>query len=170
MDLVAPSDEGTWVARHVLDALGALEALPADVGDVVDVGSGAGFPGLVWACARPGLRVVLCEARQRRAAFLRAARRELSLDAAEVVEGRAEALPAGAFSAAVSRAALPYSRWLPAGARLVRPGGCVLALLGPADPEGLGEAEAAAGLACERVHAYRPAGRERRVVELRKVG
>ena len=168
VDLVAPADEATWVTRHLLDALGALDALPADTRRLVDVGTGAGLPGLVWALARPELDIVLCESRRRRAAFLRAALREVERAEVRVVEDRAETLIGADFDAAVSRAVLPYPRWLALGAQLVRPGGVVLALLGPKDPDGLGEAEAPVGLTGEEVRGYRPGDRDRRVVVLRR--
>jgi len=170
VDLVAPAGEATWLDAHVHDSLLALEALPEDARRVVDVGSGAGFPGLVWALARPDLAVTLCEARGRRAAFLREVLRATGRGDVEVAACRAEELAAGEHGVAVSRAALPYARWLPQGARLVRPGGAVLALLGPRDPEGLGVCEAAAGLVEEARHAYRlpGSGKPRRVVVLRR--
>lgn len=61
------------VRVHYAESLFVAEKLPDGVGTVVDVGSGAGFPGLVIAVAKPGLRVTLVESDVRKAAFLREA-------------------------------------------------------------------------------------------------
>jgi len=172
VDLVAPADEATWLDAHVHDSLQALEALPDDVQRVVDVGSGAGFPGLVWALVRPELSVTLCEARGRRVAFLREVLRQTRRRDVVVEATRAEELAPGGFDAAVSRAVLPFPRWLPVGARLVRPGGVVLALLGPEGPDDASPAEESAGLSREAVVDYRlpGSGKRRQVVVLRRPG
>jgi 16S rRNA (guanine527-N7)-methyltransferase len=65
------------IARHVEDSLAAAELLPPG-SRVVDLGSGAGFPGVPIALARPDLRVVLVEIREKRVAFLRHVARELA--------------------------------------------------------------------------------------------
>jgi 16S rRNA (guanine527-N7)-methyltransferase len=67
------------LVRHYGEALAAVGSLPTS-GLLVDLGSGAGFPGFVLACARPGLRVVLVEPRMKRAAFLRAGARAAGLE------------------------------------------------------------------------------------------
>jgi 16S rRNA (guanine527-N7)-methyltransferase len=56
----------------------------------VDIGSGAGLPGIVLACLRPDLRVILVESRRRRISFLREAMRAIPLPCAEALEMRAE--------------------------------------------------------------------------------
>ncbi|WP_055038979.1 16S rRNA (guanine(527)-N(7))-methyltransferase RsmG [Blastochloris viridis] len=75
-NLVAASTLPTLWTRHIADSLQLADSLPGD--SVVDLGSGAGFPGLVLAVAlaeRPGARVHLVESNQRKAAFLREAAR-----------------------------------------------------------------------------------------------
>jgi 16S rRNA (guanine527-N7)-methyltransferase len=69
MGMVARSDEERLRERHLLDCLRAAPLLP-DEGTVVDLGSGAGLPGIVLAIARPDLRFVLVEVRRSRAALL----------------------------------------------------------------------------------------------------
>ena len=108
VDLVGPGSADDWMRSHVLDAVGALAAVPAGACSVVDVGSGAGLPGLVWAICRPDLDVTLCEPRKRRAAFLRAASRECGVSV-EVLACRADALPQRSFDVAVGRAVAPYA-------------------------------------------------------------
>ena len=69
LGMVSASDAARLRERHVIDSLRAVPHLPPQ-GTVCDMGSGAGFPGIVLAIARPELRVVLVEVRRARAAFL----------------------------------------------------------------------------------------------------
>ena len=77
MNLVGSTDR-TALQRHFADSLAAAQQLPR-AARVVDLGSGAGFPGIPIALARPDLRMVLVEVREKRVAFLRHAIRELRL-------------------------------------------------------------------------------------------
>lgn len=79
------------IKRLVLDALALTEQLP-DAQRVVDLGSGAGFPGLPLAVRRPSTRVVLVEARERRHHFQKTAIRKLGLSNVEARLGRIEEL------------------------------------------------------------------------------
>lgn len=78
--LVRFRDRRDLVERHVLDSLAGLPLVP-ETGTLLDVGSGAGLPGIPLLCARPGVRGTLLEPRQKRWAFLRLVIRELDLDA-----------------------------------------------------------------------------------------
>jgi 16S rRNA (guanine527-N7)-methyltransferase len=75
----------------VLDALTLLPLLPAR-GKLIDLGSGAGSPGIPIAITQPQLHVVLVEASRKKAGFLQVVSRELALANVEVVNARAEAL------------------------------------------------------------------------------
>src|SRR3989475_6218063 len=77
------------VRNHAVDSLAPAAHMPR-TGLVIDVGSGAGFPGIVLACLRPDLEMALIESRRRRASFLREAIRTLPLPAARVFEMRAQ--------------------------------------------------------------------------------
>jgi 16S rRNA (guanine527-N7)-methyltransferase len=93
--IVAASDSGHLRTRHILDSLRALPHIPGDAARVVDLGSGAGLPGLPIAVARPDLEVTLSESRQGRAAFLELAVERLKLRNARVFPEPAEGLEPG---------------------------------------------------------------------------
>ena len=122
----------------VLEACALVAQLPADLGGLVDLGSGAGFPGLPVAILRPDWRLTLIEPRRRRHHFQRAAVRELGLANASLLEGRAEALEPREHPAGVAQAVgapAQVLRWL---LPWVEPGGLLLlpgSELGPEVPE-----------------------------------
>ena len=135
---------GENVARlHFLDCA-ALSALPEFRGDtLLDVGSGAGFPGLVLKILRPELDVTLLDGLDKRVGFLRETGEALWLEGLKCVHGRAEEPAPGlregfdlVASRAVARLAVLCELCLP----YVRPGGYFLAMKGPEPEEELREA------------------------------
>jgi 16S rRNA (guanine527-N7)-methyltransferase len=90
-NLVGQGEDRQLVEAHFLDSLTLLPLLdPCPEPGLVDVGSGAGFPGLVIKIARPDLLVTLVEPRQKRTAFLRQVVRTLGLQGIQVRETRLE--------------------------------------------------------------------------------
>ncbi len=79
LSLIGPGTAHEVVERHYGESLAALPLLDTDTARVLDIGSGAGFPGLVLSAALPSLRVILAESRSRKWAFLRAAVRRCGL-------------------------------------------------------------------------------------------
>jgi 16S rRNA (guanine527-N7)-methyltransferase len=94
--MVASSDRDHLRERHVLDSLRAIPHLGPTEQPVVDLGSGAGLPGIPVAVARPDLIVTLAEPRQLRAAFLELVVERLSLPNVRVFPKPAEELAADA--------------------------------------------------------------------------
>ena len=78
-NLIGPGTAGEILTRHYGESFAALPLLPPEARVGLDLGSGAGFPGLVLAAARPGLEMTLVESRERKWAFLAAAVRKASL-------------------------------------------------------------------------------------------
>jgi 16S rRNA (guanine527-N7)-methyltransferase len=112
-----------------------LRAIPEDVCRLLDVGSGAGFPGIPIKIARPEISVTLLDSRQRRASFLRAVVRELRLAETEVVDQRLESLSsthAASYDVAVMRCAGNVDRLLPFVLPLLRLGGLLVSSGPPA--------------------------------------
>lgn len=168
VDLVAPAPREELMERHLLDSLLLLVmADPPPGSRVADVGSGAGFPGLVWAIARPDLALALLEPRQRRAAFLERAILELQVPNAEVVARPAEEasrMPEHhrRYEMVVARAVAPPLLVRELAQGLVRPGGRIFVPLGP-------EAEAPEGArVVERAIPWAPGRIRRAVVFLEK--
>jgi 16S rRNA (guanine527-N7)-methyltransferase len=93
--IVAASDSAHLRTRHILDSLRALPHLPDDAERVVDLGSGAGLPGLPIAVVRPDLVITLSESRQARAAFLELVVERLGLPNVRVSPEPAEGLEPG---------------------------------------------------------------------------
>jgi 16S rRNA (guanine527-N7)-methyltransferase len=133
IDLTAAKDGRALVWLMLADAAMLAAAVPAGQ-TVVDVGTGAGAPGLALAILRPDLRVTLCEPLGKRAAFLRSTIGALGRTDVALEPKRADALERGKFDVAVSRATLPPEEWLAVGASLVRPGGSVWVLLAQGAP------------------------------------
>lgn len=142
-------EDALLAAREVERFLGSRERSPASM-RVVDVGSGAGMPGLVWAKLWPGAEVALVESNAKKCRFLERAAEALGAQNVIVVEGRAEDLARLAehrerFDLAVARGLAKLrilAEWtLP----FVRPGGYVLAIKGG----GIEEEIAASGVAFE---------------------
>lgn len=147
------------VDEHVADALAFLPHLPAGAFRFVDVGSGAGLPGLVIALVRPDSSGVLLEPIGKKRAFLAHAARELGLvgpvaPSGERLEEHLRAGGAHGYDVAVSRAVWPAREWFRLGPALLRPSGTLLGI-GGSEPD-----ETPAGAVR---HPYSLAGRQRAV-------
>jgi 16S rRNA (guanine527-N7)-methyltransferase len=132
--LLGPREVPRLWDRHVLNCAVLADLLPAD-SRVVDVGSGAGLPGVVLAVRRPDLRVVLVEPMQRRVDFLVETVDRLGLTGQiRVVRGRAEErlvrVEVGEVDSVVARAVAPLDRLVKWCLPLVPPGCRLLALKG----------------------------------------
>ena len=128
--LIGPREVPRLWERHLLNCAVVVPTVPFGAG-VIDVGSGAGLPGLVWALMRSDLHIVLVEPLLRRAEFLRWAAQELGLTGVRVERARAEELQGRCAAEVVTaRAVAPLPRLLGWTLPLVQPGGRLLAFKG----------------------------------------
>jgi len=154
--LVGPREASRVWERHILNCAVVADLIPP-AARVLDIGSGAGLPGIPLALARPDLRVVLVEPLARRVEWLRTVLADLELPV-EVERGRAEDTPIrrrweGA-DVVTSRAVAPLHRLAAWCLPLVRPGGMMLAVKGmpaPAEVERNARAVAASGGGMPRI-------------------
>ena len=115
-----------WV-RHFLDSAQILPLLPPETRSVADLGTGAGFPGLVLAACRPDLRITLVEADARKGAYLGEASRQMGLASPpKIVVGRIEAVAPANADVITARALAPLGQLLGWAARHCAPGGTCL--------------------------------------------
>lgn len=104
--------------RHIVDSAQLLSFVPRETGGPwLDLGTGAGFPGLVVAALRPECEVVMVESRARRVEWLERARIALELDNTRVIGSRLEMMETGAFGVISARAFAPLGRLLELSAR-----------------------------------------------------
>lgn len=115
------TDEAIW-GRHIVDSLQLVALIPEGALSVVDLGSGAGLPGMVVAIERPDLQVTMIEADRRKAAFLQIVVAALGLRATVLAE-RIERVAMAPADVVMARALAPLPRLLDYAAPLVRPDG-----------------------------------------------
>ncbi|WP_193613008.1 16S rRNA (guanine(527)-N(7))-methyltransferase RsmG [Nocardioides lijunqiniae] len=128
--LIGPREAPRLWDRHLLNCA-VLGDLVPEGSSLVDLGSGAGLPGLVLAIARADVRVTLVEPLLRRTTFLEEVVAELGLDHVEVVRGRAESLHGQRrFDVVTSRAVAPLDRLLGWSMPLVDAHGAMVAMKG----------------------------------------
>lgn len=170
VDLVAHTDPALLIRKHLLDSLAIAPLLPAS-GFLLDLGSGAGFPGLVLALTMPTLQVSLMEARRKRVHFLKAVGRAVAPPNLKIYEGRAEILARtpslqAAFDVVVTRATWSLPTFLSLATPFVKLQGQLLAMKGPkAEQEVAALSREATAFRWSLQHWYRyrlPCGEERR--------
>lgn len=129
-NLTAVREPEQMVVLHLLDSLTLLPHV-AEKASLLDVGTGAGLPGIPLAIARPELQVTLLDSNHKKTTFLTQAKAELGLANVRIVSERVESWqPADKFDAVVSRAFSELSDFVTQARHLVAPGGVMLAMKG----------------------------------------
>jgi len=128
--VIGPNEVPRIWERHLLNSAAVAELVPLG-SSLVDLGSGAGLPGIVLAMVLPDSEVVLLEPMLRRATFLEECVAELGLGNARVVRARAEQVAGElAVDVVTARAVAPLDRLAALAVGLLKPGGIVLAVKG----------------------------------------
>lgn len=128
-NLTAVRDVELMVSRHVLDSLSVLPYLQGP--EVLDIGTGAGLPGIPLAIVRPDLRFTLLDSNGKKLRFVRQAVQELTLRNVEVVQERIEKFhPGKKFATLIARALAAIPDILAGCDHLAAPGVRILAMKG----------------------------------------
>ena len=160
MNLTAISGESDVARLHFLDCAAVLGAADFAGREVIDVGTGAGFPGLVLKIAEPSIKLTLLDSLQKRVDFLSETCEKLGLDDVRCIHARAEELPEerrGAFDIATSRAVARLDLLCELCLPYLKIGGCFVAMKGPDCAEEIEQAQNAMrllGAQLERVYSY----------------
>ncbi|MEN9735983.1 MAG: hypothetical protein RL129_693 [Actinomycetota bacterium] len=166
--LIGPKEgERIW-DRHIANCLPITTLIPKGV-SLIDIGSGAGLPGIVIALARPDLKVTLLEPLARRVEFLQGVASELGLDI-QIIRGKAEAQK-GSYDIVTGRAVAPLPKFVDLTWHLVKPGGSILAMKGEAAADEI--TALTKPKKCEKVELHQLSIGElelARVVEVKKAG
>lgn len=146
-NLTAVRGRTEMITQHVLDSLAVVPHIEAE--RLLDVGSGAGLPGIPYALARPDTHVTLLDANEKKAAFLRQAMIELKLRNVAVACARVEKWRSSTlFDAVVSRAFSDLNKFIALAGRLCVAGGVLAAMKGAFDASSV---SLAPGFALKRV-------------------
>jgi 16S rRNA (guanine527-N7)-methyltransferase len=168
LGLVAASDRDRIWDRHIADSLRALAVLGEGDRSLLDLGSGAGLPGLPIAIARPSARISLIESRLRRVSFLEMVVDRLGLSNVDVVMGRAETISVSADVCFARAFAIAADCWRIA-ERLLEPGGVLVYWAGLSWSRS-DEALAAEAGACSEIVARGSPGKQGPLVMMSREG
>ena len=136
--LIGPKEGDRIWDRHIANCLPITTLIPEGV-RLIDIGSGAGLPGIVIALARPDLKVTLLEPLQRRIDFLQEVVSELGIEV-DIKRGRSDGFK-GSFDVVTARAVAPLPKLATISWHLVAPGGSLLAMKGESAADELAAAK-----------------------------
>jgi len=155
------------IVKHFLDSLLYLSAFPDGEVSVMDVGSGAGFPGIPLKIMRPAIRMYLLEPSRKKVNFLRHISRTLALDSIEVVEKRIEEVKSLTVDVAVTRALFEIKEFIEKASPHVKEGGRLILSKGPKVKE---ELKGIKEIHCEVVTLFLPTTHIKRFLVLIRKG
>lgn len=155
INLTAITGQQEIIVKHFLDSLSIVKFIPDKASTLIDIGTGAGFPGIPVKLARPGIRVLLLDSVGKKVTFLKEVIAQLKLDGVEAVHGRAEDLGRDekyreTFDVCAARAVAPLNVLLEYALPFVKTGGLLIAMKGR-DTGEIQEAEKALDLLGGRV-------------------
>ncbi|MBR4394353.1 MAG: 16S rRNA (guanine(527)-N(7))-methyltransferase RsmG [Oscillospiraceae bacterium] len=164
MNLTSIEGEDDTAKLHFLDCAALLKYAELEGKSLIDVGTGAGFPGLALKIVQPDIRLTLLDSLDKRIGFLKKTCEMLGLEDVECIHARAEEIPAGFrenFDAVASRAVARLNVLAELCLPYVKEGGIFIAMKGPEVDEELDEAKPAIkilGGKTEAVHKYTVSG------------
>lgn len=155
MNLTSVRSEKEIVLKHFLDSLSVFPHLPK-ISSLLDIGSGAGFPGIPLKMVQPSLEVTLIDSVRKKVDFQRHIIRTLGLKGIDAIHGRIQdkeilKMFQGQFEAVIARAFADLKTFLPLALPVLQKGGFVLAMRGKRDGEGGKPLLRAEGIGCRLV-------------------
>ncbi|MCE5211344.1 MAG: 16S rRNA (guanine(527)-N(7))-methyltransferase RsmG [Deltaproteobacteria bacterium] len=135
-NLISENSSQEIITRHFLDSLTALQFIQKPDALVIDIGCGAGFPGIPLKIARPSLEIYLLEANRKKVSFLKHITRLLNLSPVSILHDRVENIIKNdslkeKFDILISRATFKLDELLLLGDFFLKPKGEMIALKGP---------------------------------------
>lgn len=156
-NLTAITDAQEIQIKHFEDSLAPLPFLP-EQGRLLDIGSGAGFPGIPIKIEKPELDVVLLDSSRKRTQFCEAVIRELKIKKITVVHGRTEAAETqkklGEFDVVISRATFPLEKFLSSALPYCSQNGVIIAMRGREWQKELEALSVSRGFVLSQTHPY----------------
>lgn len=150
-NLTAIRDEVSMMTLHILDSLVTLPLIQQDE-HILDVGSGAGLPGIVIAICKPDVQVTVIDASQKKASFMRQVKAELDLQNLTVLAGRVEQqMIATPFDSIISRAFSDLKTFISLTQELLKKQGRWLAMKGQVPQEEIDALTAAMGITIDAI-------------------
>ena len=136
INLISKKTADEIVTRHFLDSLTAAPHIRPENTRMVDIGAGAGFPGLPLKIALPSIQLCLLETNRKKVSFLKHIQRLLNLDGVFTLQDRTENIVRREqwrekFDVAISRASLKLPELMPLGQYFLVPGGLLITLKSP---------------------------------------
>ena len=138
-NLTSITDPGEIKVKHFEDSLSILEAIDLKNEKVLDIGTGAGFPGIPLKIERPDIKLTLIESTKKKTEFLKHIVKILDLKDIEIIWGRAGEVKLGRFDVVVARAVAKLPKLAPIALSYLKPGGLLIAQKGPEVEDYAGE-------------------------------
>jgi 16S rRNA (guanine527-N7)-methyltransferase len=145
MNLIGPMTEREVVDQLLIDSLTAAAAAEPD-GAIMDVGAGAGLPGIPLACLYPDTPVTLVEPRRKRNTFLKIIQTRLELDHLDLVHERLENTPGGPYHYVIAKAFQPPLEWIETASEWRSDEGVIVCMTRPGEREGIEKKASELGL------------------------
>ncbi len=156
------------IVKHFLDSALYLNAIPAEVQSIADIGAGAGFPGVVLKILVPGLQVILIEPVLKKETYLRNLIGKLKLEGISTLRARVEDVSDIQVDAVCTRALFSVKEFVEQAGHIVRDGGLFILSKGPKGKDELAEAKEA-GIEFEEIEVELPQEKVmRRLITVRK--
>ncbi len=135
INLISKSDEKNIIERHIIDSAMVLKSgfISEKINNIIDIGSGAGFPGAVIGIIYPEIKITLCEQREKKAMFLIWIKQKLKLDNIEILNKRMDRKNELKYDMVTQRAAAQFEEIYPIAYSLLNENGAFVSWMSEKD-------------------------------------